>query len=384
MEMVLEYPNDYQDWDKLAEHCQVVEGLTEFEKVKCRQAFELLKKELGETFLKEVSDTKHPIQGYVANTAPWTRRWFIWFAEAINDLRRHGNFDKLLSRLKDPEKFGEGLSVLDVGHKFSKVGFKLTFDHRADVSGHPKIPDIQVLDVEANEEFYIEVSILGDSDVQTTAMETLNGITQVFWNSIPFLQYSGIIHKVLSKNHLGEIRGRVSEAVSRVSTVGGFRELIIAGVLELGMASEAGKELLEKWVAERGLTVGQMTGPPINVDEVFRVKRKIEAKQRQLPTDKPNVVAVMSNGVFWGGSDIAEKINHLEEAVYEYPHLLCAVVSGRYMGVGENKTIMKDQHVYIVKPRADLQVEQHLILLNKYCGHKVYPRTITKIYNSFH
>lgn len=220
--MVLEYPNDYQNWDKLAEHCQVVEGLTQLEKDRCNQAFVLLKKELGEGFLKEISSAGHPFESYITNTAPWTRRWLIWFAEAINDLKRHGDFGKLLSRLKNPTKFGEGLSVLNVAHKLSKVGFKLTFDHQVDVAGQPKVPDIKVLDIEANEEFYVEVSILENSQVQRTAMETLNGIAQVFWNSIPFLLYSARIHKTLSRSHLEEIRGRVSEEVSRVSSEGAF------------------------------------------------------------------------------------------------------------------------------------------------------------------
>lgn len=382
--MVLDYPADYQNWDKLGEHCQYLEGLSQLEKEKGRQAFEFLKKELGEGFLREIFGARHPLESYIANTAAWTRRWLIWFAEAINDLKRHGNFDSLLFRLRDPGKFLEGLSVLDVGHKLSQVGFGLSFDQKIDVSGHRKTPDIRALDVESKEEFYVEVSILNGSLVQKNAMETLDGITQVFWSAIPFLRYSGRIHKTLSRSHLDEIRTKVSEELSRVSKEGGFRELNISGVLDLAMASETGMQLLEKWVAERGLVVGQMTGPAINVDEVFRVKRKIEAEQRQLPIDKPNVLVVMSNDVFWGGPDIAEKINHLEEAVYEYPHLLCAVVSGRYMGVGESRSIMKDQHVFTVKPRTDLHVEQHLILLNKYCAHKVYPRTITKIYNGFH
>jgi hypothetical protein len=381
--MLLQYPNDYSDWQKLIEHCQTLEGLTPFERDKCKLAFELLRKELGEDFLAEAIKNNHPFSRYITNTAPWTRKRLIWFAEAINEIKIHSDYSKLVARLRDAAKFEEGLSVLEVAYKFSKVGFKLTFDRAVNIAGQSKVPDIHVLDGETKEEFYAEVSILGESVASKTAMETLQKLTEPLWHSVPFLHYCGRIHKVLSQKHLEEIVGVVSDSVIRTSKENGFREINIEGAIELGMATEASKDLLGKWATEKGLEIGQMTGPSINVDEVVRIGRKIDIEQKQLPNDKPNVVVIVNNDVFFRQPDITATINALEESVYEYPHLLATVVTGHYLGRGESKTLMRGQHGYIVKEGGGSYVEQHLILFNKFCGHKVYPAVITKIYNSF-
>ena len=116
---------------------------------------------------------------------------------------------------------------------------------------------------------------------------------------------------------------------------------------------------------------------------MVRTKRKIEEEQKQLPNNNPNIVVVMNNNLFFHVKDIRQIISELEETVYKYPHLLSVVVSGGYMGRGEDTIIMKDQHVFIRKTRADLLVEQYIILFNQFCDIKISPATITKMYNAF-
>lgn len=49
----------------------------------------------------------------------------------------------------------------------------------------------------------------------------------------------------------------------------------------------------------------------------------------------------------------------------------------------QNELFMKDQHVYLEKDRFELFVEEYIILFNRFCGHKISPAVIAKIYNSF-
>lgn len=149
------------------------------------------------------------------------------------------------------------------------------------------------------------------------------------------------------------------------------------------MAPESDKQFLEKWASERGLKVGELSGPAFNVDEILRTKRKFEKEQKQLPHDHPNIVIIRNNNLFFHVHDVRKAISELEEEVYEYPHLLAVVVAGGYIGGGESVTAMKDQHVFIRKTRADLLVEQYIILFNQFCEIKVSPTTITKMYNAF-
>jgi len=57
-------------------------------------------------------------------------------------LKKQENYPNLLNRLKDKEKFGEGLSALEIAYKFSKAGFKISVDPSIDVSGQKKIPPL--------------------------------------------------------------------------------------------------------------------------------------------------------------------------------------------------------------------------------------------------
>ncbi len=131
---IFEKPEDYKNWNKLIEHCEVLEELTDFEKENAKRAFQILREELGEDFLDYAFNKRHPICQYIMNLAPWTRKWITWFAEALRELKEQENYYSLLNRIKDENKFSEGLSVLEIAYKFSKAGFKITVDPQVKIS----------------------------------------------------------------------------------------------------------------------------------------------------------------------------------------------------------------------------------------------------------
>jgi len=54
------------------------------------------------------------------------------------------------------------------------------------------------------------------------------------------------------------------------------------------------------------------------------------------------------------------------------------------MGMGEPTAIMKNQHLFVKKVKADiLSVDEHILLLNKYCTFSISPSSIAKIYTAF-
>ncbi len=374
-------PKDYLNWAKLIQHCDVLEELTDIEKEKAKRAFQFLRQELGEKFL--VSNSSHPFVRNIVNLALWTRKWIILFAEELKELKDQGNYPELLDRLKDTERYDEANLVLDIGYKFSRAGFDVTIDPSVDISGRVKVPDLKLVNRTTNEEIFAEVSIIGESLIAKNAFQTLNGIFDPLWRSVPFIQYCGRIHKTLSEKHLREFSDRIEKAVERAVKENAFQELIVEGVIELGLATENDKEFLEKWATTRNLTVGQFSGPSYNVDEISRTDSRFRNEQRQLPPNYPNILIVQNNNIFYSSQDIRGTISRLEEIAYKYSHLLAGIITGRHMGIAEMEIVMKDQHVFIKQTKADLLVEKHIILLNKFCKFKVSPSTITKIYESF-
>jgi len=380
---ILEKHEDYADWEKLIKHCETLEELTELEKEKAKRAFMLLKKELGDSFLKDAFASGHPVVRKIVNLAPWTRKWMTWFAEAIGEVKNQENYSSLLSRLKDKDKFGEGLSVLEIAYKFSKAGFIISFDPIVSVSGRTQKPDLKLTDKDTGENLFAEVSILGESEIAREASQTMERITEPLWYSVPFVCYCGRIHKTLSEKHLEYIVNKVKGVAEKVKRENAFQELVEEDVIEMGIALENDKQFLEKWASERGLKVGEFSGPPFDVNEILRTKSRIEKEQQQLPQEHPNILVIKNYNLFFYVHDVRKAINELEEVVYEYPHLLSAVVGGRYMGRGENIITMKDQHVFIRKTVYSVITEQYIILLNRFCQSKISTSTVTKMYNSF-
>jgi len=381
---ILESHEDYMDWEKLALHCRTLDELTELEKEKASRAFRFLGKEFGNDFLKSAFVNYHPIYYFITNTAPWTRRWIIRFADEIKELKDKEKFSSLLERLKDKKKFGEGLSVLKVSYKFSKAGFIVAFDPSVEISGKSKIPDLRVYNQGSDEKLFIEVSIQRESIIHKEAWETMRKISVLTWGNLPHMSHCGRIHKILSEKHLDDIVMKVRKMIEKVHKENEFQELVIEGVIEIGMAPKEDREILEKWASGRGLKVGEFSGPSFDVDEISRTRIKIRDEQQQLPTETPNILVIENNDFFFSNKDIKKSISELEEEVYKYPHLLAVIISGGYTGgVGENKIIMQNQHLFISKIISDLIVEQHIILFNQYCNIKISPTTITKMYDAF-
>ncbi len=376
---------DFRNWDKLIQHCELLEDLTTYEKDEAKRAFEFLNGELGKDFLDEIHNRYHVLTPYILNFAPWTRKWIAFFADMLKEVKDFENYSSLLKRLKDNKQSEEALTVLEPAYKFSKEGFKIFFDTKIDFLKKSTIPDFKVVTEDGQEILFVEVSKHEESDRQKGALKTMERITEFLWRSVPSLHYCGRIYKSLAAKHLEDIAKKVEKTVEKVREYNSFQKLIIEDIIEIGIAHESDKEILQKWALERGLEVGKFSGPPIDVDEVQRIRVKVEKEQKQLPPNFPNIVIVTNTSLFFYAKDFRKLISELEEVVYKYSNLLAIIICGKHIGAGagEDNVIIKDEHFFIKKTRTDFQVEQYIILINKYCDFKVSSDTISKIYNSF-
>lgn len=380
---ILKKSADYWNWERLIEHCDTLEELTAFEKEMAKRAFRRLRQELGEDFFKDAFKDRNPVCQYISNRAPWTRKWITWFADALMELKDHENYSSLLERLKNPSKFYEGLSVLEVAFKFSKAGFRIHVDPSVEVEGRLKQPDVKLADKETKEQLFVEVSALQQSKGDRDALRTLQGIAESTWRSGSSLWHCGRIHKALSTAHLNSLITKIREAVKKLEEKGGFDQIVVEKVIELGLATRDSREVLDKWAAERGFEVNTISGPPPEVNQLARTRGKIRKEQQQLPRDFPALLVIRNEGLFLHSGNLKRAISGLEEEVYEYPHLLAVVVTGGYGGTAEKATTTNGQHMFITNPRPYLYVEQHLVLFNRFCKLKISPCTITNMYDAF-
>jgi len=370
---------DITNWDWLAQNCDKISGLSPLEREKAKRAFMFLKKELGVDFLISVLEKRHPIMFGIMNMVAWTRKYFIWFAEAMEELKSQENYSSFIARIKDTSKYLEAVSVLTEAHRFCQAGFSVEIDPLTGSS----IPDLKIIDSETNEEIFVEVSMLFESKAKAEASSTFLQILNSLLGTSPFLHWSGRIHKTLSTSHCQEVVEKIRAMLQKVQKRGKIGEVNIRGIIELAVAPDSDKSMLQKWADERQLKIGSFEGPPYDANEVVRVRRKIEREQKQLPVTGSNIVIIQNNDIFDYLNDIRKLISALEEEVYKYEHLLIVVVSGSHIGNGRIFNTMKDQHIYVEKLQFDVIVYKHILLLNRFCKFRISPRLITKVYTAF-
>src|SRR2546421_7859004 len=92
---ILKGADEFGDWDEHIRSCDAVNGMTDEEKEKSRQAFQSLRRVLGEGFLRRAIIKGHPIVWPLLNIVRQTRLWFIELAEALEELSGAEGFAKV-------------------------------------------------------------------------------------------------------------------------------------------------------------------------------------------------------------------------------------------------------------------------------------------------
>jgi hypothetical protein len=129
--------------------------LTSDEKQKAKSAI-LLLKDLFSQDLIDLIDEDHPIvQNLSINLAPWTRRWLISLAEAIQILSNQINGSKITSMLRNKNRYRETLLHLCIGKCLVDSNFCLEFIGE---KGNKPTPDWKITDLVTNEQFMLELT----------------------------------------------------------------------------------------------------------------------------------------------------------------------------------------------------------------------------------
>ena len=174
---------------------------------------------------------------------------------------------------------------------------------------------------------------------------------------------------------LSKIRDAINKANNQ-----GFAEVVEEGTIELAIANEENKVLLEKWANEKDLKIGELIGPPINVNEILRLAGKIEKEQKQLCKDSLNILVIKDPMFFLHIRDVRSAINLLEEYVYKFEHVAFCCVISNYLGVEEHKQIVHGPHFYIRKKYENGVMEEILVLINRFIKEKtITPNSYSKI-----
>lgn len=393
-------PEAIVQWDKHLEHIDAVAELSAEEKAGAKEALSYLRQRdvLGEAFIERARRTGHPLYSYFRNTVPWTRRWLTRFAAALRELRSADGFAECMqNEIKEADKFTERESVLEVAYKFFNAGFAVAFDPAVTVA-KPRgftgrllpteaVPDLRLVDRETEQELFIEVSALGESDVSKQSGRTYHTVfdvlvTDALWRGRLFPRAR--TKRILEDDELKALVAQLRELIAEVQSSNDVCYLI-NDEIEACLAPEHLQHVPDQWGTERGITAIPIEGPSIPLRDPLRTSRIIRKEQRQLPADKPGIVVITTDWTLLffahGLGDIAAE---LEVALRPIPKLSCAVISCTYQGGEvEGYVACEGPHTAVKRATETGLIEQTIISFNSSCAFPLLPAVIDRIRGAF-
>ncbi len=391
---IFETRDDHFSWDKYEEQIDLIEGLSDDEKMRALVGIRYLRALLGEDFLRCAAVEHNPIYSwFFSNAAPHARRSLILLAEELRSFEDAGGFKGLVARLKDAEKAPEALSVLGAASNFARAGFIVAFDPVVRTTG--KVPDLLVIDLDNGEEIYVEVSRLRRGGLQELNSYTYRVICEEVHTAIwscadaddltkPHVLPHARILRSISLRELPEVVKQIRVAIVETATRNEYHELKVRDILEMAVSAAHDHSKAKAWAAERGMRE-LVEAPPIDLSrELRKATDKINNELDQLPADKPGIIAIPTseNMLFFAFHPYQIIIEIAEEARY-HPNLVCAALFHTVMdGHQEPRVSTLGDHALVTRMN-ELSTERTAFVMNENFGLRLSASTIEKVRNAF-
>jgi hypothetical protein len=402
---ILRTPDDYLDWDRHIEYCEVIDGLTTEQRVAAQIALKHLRRVFSRpNFLRDIASTAHPLAYWVVrNTAPWTRLWLVRVSEALQALKTAEGFPRLLGKLcatsqKHVVDSIEAFSVLEIAYKFLKAGFEVSSiepavvvanpsGKNANPSCDPKHPDLKLVDPRSGEEIFVEVTALSPSQILRESQVTSDWLWRI---SLSYLWSDDLVRcvqveRMLTEAERYDLTEQVKQLVVRATSTNSL-QTIDREEIKVGVAPVSCEANLVTWANERGLEFG-IAGLPIvldgELDRLINYKLHRKMKKGQLPPQRPGILVITDQSMLTPVFSSHEIISKLTEESREYPNLWCVVITRPYLGQAETGTRVDLQggHLIIDRAVADPLREQTIIVLND--GYKLSSKSSDRIRDAF-
>lgn len=253
-----------KNWDHVAEDCDGMEGIADAVKQRARDAVQVLRKALGEEFISNSDESKHPLLGVIFNRSPWTRYSLIELAEAIERVYGAEEGAKLVRKLRDPKLYPEAVDVLFTASNFIGQDFKVYIEPKVKIAGKPKSPDLAVRSIDGLDQIYVELTSLSRSDAEERSWHVFHlvGAPPNFC-SVP---HSGRLLRIVSRKRSQQLANQIADLVERAKICEKFEELVIPNTLEIAVAGQSQISELESWSAARNLSLNSF--PPRSIRQM--------------------------------------------------------------------------------------------------------------------
>jgi len=368
-------------WQAHFDRIQASDSLSKSEKEEVLSGLTMLREVFDDAWLWDNAGMGfiHPMLSSLVNYAPRSQLSLADFGRKLGALKDVSRFDILARRLKNSiEYLGAKAEVETVA--------KLIAASITDIELYPKIkigdrqrqPDLRII-VDGTD-MYLEVATLGEPEDSIKAGQSFNELVMPFDPEIiRFCQ----LHKALAKPRIEEFKAKIQSAISEVKQTKQYCYVGEPGVLDFLVIHPSKREECDA-LAQRFRMKQEVTGPPVQRDDVRRLNRTLQVKSQQLPPDKPGVIIVFADLIhFESPKDFYENLVYdVEDTIYDHGNLVAGVVISKVGDFGESEVYEKPQYTLVRKSSNGLVEETVIVIRNRYSRFsKLY--AVERVFNAF-
>ena len=375
--------NEDEDiWNSVIERHWRNSNISDYQKEKVIEAMIFLKQELGSEFLRPgplskkyplttremLSHPNHPIYNMIVFVSTWNINGIINLADQLKEIKLHCvNYEGIINKLRNKERYLEGLSILNASYRFCRVGF----DIEVEPTIGNKMPDLQLVDRENGTKILVELTVLGDSRYSMASTENAIRVSECIEKNGQGIQGDIKIHTLLTEVDLDIVTKSMIETMSEVRSTKQKKSLVIDNKFEFVAMPREGQG--------GGININ---GPPYLDSGVWRIIGRIKEKYKGLSQQYPKIIILHSNFTLVVYPE--PFINELGKVVSGFPELLFVVVINSYITAMEPGDIKKNygQHKF-VKTFKEGNTERDFIVVNKSCAITLPDATIKKLYAGY-
>jgi hypothetical protein len=337
-----------------------------------------LREVFDDNWLSMAMRIQHPLVSSILNYAPTSYLSLADLGRKLNLLKEVPSFKELTVRLKNGEQYAGAEAELDAAYKLISSG--LSIKELFPKVGKGKADIVVLID---GEEIYCEVATLQDSIKSARASETFQSLTIPFtFRQDAIIQCQ--IHKILSKPHINELKMKIENALSIVQDTGEPAYINEPGIIDYLVVPRNKEGQLQELVNKFGMK-REVSGPPIPIDDERRVENKIWQEVNQLPKDKPGVIVIYANLIYFG--EAKQYYNNLayqiDEAIFDQHNVLLGIVISKVGSSEPGFLIEEDNYVLAMKEVHDILRESVLIIKNRYSDFKAKVEINKKVISAF-
>lgn len=344
-------------------------------------AFVFLDEELGNGFLK-TTGFNHPVVQKISNKADWQIRELIRFVATLKRLKEtDSNYSKLIRKLLAFEKSkSEGVPFIEIAENYLMVDFQVRFPDETNTS---KSPDIEVIHPKNNDRFFIEVSMVNESDERDFISDNYSFLRNQFRFVPPIYLCTGRQKMKISRDDYAKIQKIISDGKKQVEVT---QDLFSYSdeKFEFTLAPSGREEELGKVCEQNGTTRNDISSLPLNFDDTERIiSNKLNREIRQIPFDSNGIIYLKVNPLFFIIVDCTSLIERLRCYISGYTNILGVVLYSNVIRSQEETFREMGKDVFSRKMFHGVLCRELLFVYNHKCDVKLAEETIQKIYDSF-